>query len=98
MVGYFTVVRRLPGFRVKLRAGFVSDPATVMKHGDAHQRSIRPRLLEPPIAPMRSKQPRELSVIVLGDHDDRAIRFVSDNHGCPSQRKPRTRLTRACRC
>src|SRR5262249_41140930 len=70
---------------VKLRAGFVSDPATVMKHGGAHQRPIRPRLLEPLITPMRSKQPRELGMIVLGDHDDRAIRFVSDNHGRPSQ-------------
>ena len=81
VVGHFTVVRRFAGFEVELRAGFVADPAPVMKHRGAHQRCVGSRLLECVVAPVRGEQPRELGVIVLRDHDDRAIGLVSDNHG-----------------
>src|SRR5258708_2721032 len=70
-----------------------------MKHGGADQRRIRQRLLERMIAAMRSKQSRELGVIVLGDHDDRTIGVVSDNHGCLSLVASRgLKVRRVCRC
>jgi hypothetical protein len=36
VVRHFTVVRRLAGFEVELRARFVADPAAIMKHCRAH--------------------------------------------------------------
>ena len=58
VVGHVAVVRRLAGLGVELRAGFVANPATVVKHGSAHERRVGPRLLELFIAPMGGKQPR----------------------------------------
>ena len=71
---HFAVVRRLAGFEIELGARFVADPAAVMKHRGAHQRWVGPRLLEFLVAPVRGEQPRELGVVVLRNHNDRAVR------------------------
>ena len=79
IIGHLPVARGLAGV-VEPRAGLIANPAPVMKHRRAHRRLVRARLLECVVAPVRGKQTRKLSMIVLGDHHDRAVRFVSHDH------------------
>src|SRR4051812_35042571 len=73
-------VRRFSGTRIEVGFGLVPEPAGVVILGGPHRRSERTRPLELLVAPVRSEQAGQLGVIILRDHHQRSVRFITYDH------------------
>src|SRR4051812_17178711 len=75
-----TKIRRFAGTGIEVGLGLVPQPAGIVILGRPHRRYERMRPLELFVAPVRSEQTGQLGVIILRDHHQRSVRFITYDH------------------